>query len=124
MRGNTDSKRLGALVRRHRVSARRSLREVARDAGIDSATMIHLEQGRYSSPSPLTLKGVATALGIPTLELFAAAGYVTPDDLIAMARYVQYRDDPLPGEVAQQLNDLIARSIAERGLEGPEITAA
>lgn len=78
--------RLGDLVTSHRKAQGRSARDVAREAQIDIHTMTKLEKGHYASPSPLTLKGVARALGIPILELFDAAGYVTPFDLIEMAR--------------------------------------
>lgn len=117
MKSASSGEVLGSLVERHRKAARRTKRDVAREAGIDIATYIRLEQGRYASPSPITLKGVARALGIPVLELFAAAEYVTPHDLIEMAEYARTKTDLLPGEAENMLADLIARTIEEHGIE-------
>jgi transcriptional regulator with XRE-family HTH domain len=75
---------LADLVSTQRKAQGRSARNVAREAGIDINTMVQLEKGTYASPSPITLKGVSKALGIPLLELFHAAGYVTPYDLIEL----------------------------------------
>lgn len=117
MKSRKNGEELGAIVERHRKASRRSKRDVAREAGVDIATFIRLEEGRYAAPSPITLKGVARALGIPVLELFAAAEYVTPHDLIDMAEYARIKDDPLPGEAENLLDELIARTIEEHGLE-------
>lgn len=84
---SAENHELGQLVARHRKAQGRSARDVAREAKIDIHTMTKLEQGHYASPSPITLKGVSGALGIPLLQLFQAAGYVTPYDLIDMAQY-------------------------------------
>lgn len=113
----TNSAAVGALVERHRKASRRSKRDVAREAGVDIATFIRLEQGHYATPSPITLRGVAKALGIPVLELFAAAAYVTPDDLTEMAEYTRTTNTSLPGEAENQLDAMIARTIEEHGID-------
>ena len=84
---SAENNRLGNLVARYRKASGRSARDVAREANIDIHTMTKLEQGWYASPSPITLKGVSKALNIPLLELFQAAAYVTPYDLIDMAKH-------------------------------------
>lgn len=113
MTKETNGERLGALVKYHRTTAGRTSREVARAAGVDIATFVRLEKGQYTSPSPITLKGVARALGIPKLELFSAAGYLTPQDLIEMAQYTLDRGDLLPASATGPVNDLLNRTIAE-----------
>lgn len=77
---------LGSIIKSHRMAQGRSARDVAREANIDIHTMTKLEQGAYASPSPMTLRGVAQALGIPVLHLFQAAGYLTPHDLLELSR--------------------------------------
>ena len=120
---------LGRLVAGHRRAADLSQRQLAKAAQIDIHTMSKLERGGYASPSPKTLKGVARALNIPVLDLFRAAGYVTPYDVIDMVHSLR------PSELAQvQIDEssfdeeksrYIERLIEEHGLDyvGPEYEA-
>jgi transcriptional regulator with XRE-family HTH domain len=119
MKEKNTAKRVGDLVTYHRKVAGRSARDVAREAGIDIATMLHLERGTYATPSPITLKGVAAALGIPILELFHAAGYVTPHDIVEMAKAHATRDDLTPNETQLLHNEYVASLIEQYGLDGP-----
>jgi transcriptional regulator with XRE-family HTH domain len=109
-----SGKVLGDVVARHRKAQNRSARDVAREAGIDVATMTRLEKGLYRQPDPLTLKGVSRALSIPILELFQAAGYVTPHDIVDMTNYAFARGVLLDGEAENLRNEYIARLIEER----------
>jgi|SRR5665811_78653 len=108
---------LGALVARHRHSQNRSARAVARDANIDIATMSRLEKGTYTSPSPITLKGLSRALGIPILELFHAAGYLTPYDLFTMVDYVGGQPAMQPASVEDVRSQYLSKLIEDYGLD-------
>lgn len=112
MTTKSPSQELGDLVAKYRKTQGRSAREVARDAGIDIATMTRLEQGHYSSPSPHTLRGLSKALGIPLLELFRVAGYVTPYDLVDMAKYAN-RNGELAYEAVVSQEEYLQRLIDE-----------
>ena len=109
---SAENNELGDLVARYRKASRRSARDVAREANIDIHTMTKLEQGWYASPSPITLKGVSKALGIPLLQLFQAAGYVTPYDLIDMAQHaakIPVFNEEQAAENERYLNELIEK---------------
>ena len=112
MTAKTPSQQLGTLVAKYRKTQGRSAREVAREAGIDIATMTRLEQGHYASPSPHTLRGLSSALGIPLLELFRVAGYVTPYDLVDMAKHAQ-RNGELNYEAVVSQEEYLKRLIDE-----------
>lgn len=108
---------LGELVARHRRSQNRSARSVAREADIDIATMTRLEKGTYTSPSPITLKGLSRALGIPILELFHAAGYITPYDLMKMIDYVAGQPAMQPVSVDDVRSQYLSKLIEDYGLD-------
>lgn len=116
MADKTPSQQLGDLVAKYRKTQGRSAREVARAANIDIATMTRLEQGHYASPSPITLRGLADALGIPLLELFRVAQYVTPYDLIDMAQYAS-RNGELAYEAVVSQEEYLRRLIDEEGFD-------
>lgn len=117
MNRTSKATKLGTLVQRHRRAQGRSARDVARSAGIDIATMTRLEKGVYRAPSPLTLKQLSQELGIPLLELFQAAEYVTPYDLVDMAEYVTNRPDLPPAYTEDLHSQYIAKLIEEHGLD-------
>lgn len=113
---------LGTLVAKHRKAQGSSARDVARRAGIDIHTMTKLEQGFYASPSPITLRGVSTALGIPLLDLFHAAGYVTPYDLVDLVMHPAIEPILEEQEARDARSRYIEQLIDKHGLDytGPE----
>ncbi|SIM79063.1 helix-turn-helix domain-containing protein [Mycobacteroides abscessus] len=115
---------LGDLVSSHRKAQGRSARNVARDAGIDINTMVQLEKGTYASPSPITLKGVSKALGIPLLELFHAAGYVTPYDLVDLVTAPSVESLLAEQDAIEARSRYIAELIEKHGLDYTEPGAA
>lgn len=117
MQQEDEKETLGALVARRRRSQNRSARAVARDAGIDIATMTRLEKGTYTSPSPITLKRLSRALDIPVLELFHAAGYLTPYDLFTMVDYVAGQAAPQPASIDDVRGQYLSRLIEDYDLD-------
>lgn len=61
---------LGAVLRRRREAARRTLTEVAAEAGLSPAHLSEVERGR-KDVSTDRLMAVAHALGIPPADLYA-----------------------------------------------------
>lgn len=119
MNNNSGAKSatVGELVTKHRLAQGRSARNVARDAGIDISTMTKVERGFYASPSPLTLRAISKALSIPLLDLFSAAGYVTPYDLVELVT-TPTADQMLSDQAALDARDrYIAELIDKHGLE-------
>lgn len=113
---------LAQLVVRHRLAADLTQRQAAKAAGVDSHTMNKLERGGYASPSPKTLIGVARALNIPLLEIFRAAGYLTPYDVIDIVRGYEPDAEPAPvlieaSSFDEERNRYIERLIEEHGLD-------
>lgn len=117
---NVKNIELGKLVARHRKAQGRSARDVARHAGIDIHTMSMLERGNYAAPSPLTLKGISKALGIPVLVLFRAAGYLSPYDLIDMVKHYKPEAEFAAVDDIEARNRYIEKLIEEHGLEDVE----
>ncbi|CPR39630.1 putative transcriptional regulator [Mycobacteroides abscessus] len=117
---------LADLVSTHRKAQGRSARSVAQEAGIDIHTMVGLEKGTYASPSPLTLKGVSKALGIPLLELFHAAGYVTPYDLVDLVTAPSVESLLAEQDAIEARSRYIAELIEKHGLDytGPDLIEA
>lgn len=115
---------LGELVAQYRKAQGRSARDVARRAGIDIHTMTKLEQGFYANPSPNTLRGVSTALDIPLLDLFHAAGYVTPYDLLDLVTHPAVEPVLVEREAIEARSRYIEQLIEKHGLDytGPEYT--
>jgi transcriptional regulator with XRE-family HTH domain len=61
---------LASNVRRLRVAGRLSLSELARATGVGKATLSAVESGR-GNPTVETLAALASALGVPVVDLFA-----------------------------------------------------
>ena len=115
---------LGEMVAKHRKAQGSSSRDVARRAGIDIHTMIGLEQGYYANPTPITLRGVSTALNIPILDLFHAAGYVTPYDVLHLVTNPAVEPILEEQDAKEARSRYIEELIDKHGLDytGPEYT--
>lgn len=90
-------------------------RELAAEAGVDSAYISRLEKGFYQSPRPDKLRGIAKALGIPLSDLFAMADYVTYD-LPNFGPYLRAKYGNLPEEAVTALDAYFDRITADHGL--------
>ncbi|WP_082809239.1 helix-turn-helix domain-containing protein [Tsukamurella tyrosinosolvens] len=91
---------LGRTIANRRIATGRSSRSVARESNIDISTYTKIERGIYKSPKPQTLKAIAAALNIPLLELFRAAEYITPYDLVDLV--TAGTTDSLPKEALDE----------------------
>lgn len=116
---------LGELVTRYRRAKDISGRQAAKLAGIDSHTMSMLERGGYAAPRPKTLRRIARTLDIPILDVFYAAGYLAPEDLVDMVRDFNpdlARSKFEPMQIDEAKNRYIETQIEKFGLDyvGPE----
>jgi transcriptional regulator with XRE-family HTH domain len=88
-------KALGKLIARERGRQGLSLETLANAAGSTRATILRLERGEFGRPDPKKLKRIAHALGLDAGDLFALAGYASPDGLPGFGPYLEakYGDD-------------------------------
>jgi transcriptional regulator with XRE-family HTH domain len=91
-----------------------SMRELARKAGIDSAGLTRLEQGKFA-PRPETLTLLAAALEVPVTDLFARAGYITATEMPSISTYLHLCYGQLPEEAVTSVNKYISRLVEEHG---------
>jgi transcriptional regulator with XRE-family HTH domain len=95
----------GTRLRRLRMEADIGLRELARRIGSSPGYLSDVEGGRVPPPSEALIIGMASALGVPSAHLLAAAKKVDPDvasyvaeqpgaaDFLRMARNRRYSAD-------------------------------
>ncbi len=112
-----QASQFGAYIKYHRLEKKMSGRELAREAGIDSATVVRLERGHYRTPRPETLKGIAHALGLPLTDVFTMADYVSAYDLPSLTPYLRAKYGELPEDAVQAVNRYVERIAVEHGLD-------
>jgi len=95
-----------------------SLRELATRAGIPKSTVIRLWDDQVASPKPNVLEALATALSVEVSDLYAAAGYTSPDGLPSFNPYLRRKYGDLPEEAKQELETSFARIAKKYGYDG------
>lgn len=113
----TKNSELGTLVAKYRKAQGRTSRDVAREAKLDIHTVTMLERGGYASPSPHTLRAVSKALSIPLVELFQAAGYLSPYDLVEMLHSPVVEPILAEQDALEERSRYIAELIEKHGLD-------
>ena len=108
---------LGETIRRSRLAAGLSMAELARRTGTDRSTILRIETGELSEPSPRRLQRIASALGDEAEDYFALAGYATTSGMPTLGAYLRTKYDATP-EMAAEVEDyfryLQSRTEAER----------
>lgn len=100
----SKAKQLGRFVQRHRREVGVSLREAAKQMGLDYTWLYRLEKGEIESPAPDKLVRVARVLKVDTEDLFALVGYMSPDQLPDFVPYLRAKFD---------LNEAAVRELSE-----------
>jgi transcriptional regulator with XRE-family HTH domain len=98
-----QAKSLGQLLRRRRQQMRLSKRRLAALSGMGDSTIVRLEQGRFTAPSPAKLSRLAGALRLPIADLFALAGYLVPEELPSFGTYLKAKYPELSAKTQNQL---------------------
>jgi len=116
-----QAERLGKFLRRSRQTAGLSARQLAEHTDISDATVIRIENGQYRSPEAESLAQMAHALDIPVHDVFERAGFMTSDDLPAIAPYLRTKYD-LPPEAMEQIERFATRVAKQHGVDmnGPK----
>ncbi len=112
--------KLAQLLRTTREQQGLSVRGLAQRAGVDAATVLHLEQGRIAQPKPDKLRAVGHALGIPTADLYAAAGWLPSTELPTFRPYLRSKYRALPEEAVAEIEAVFERLARDYGLHGPQ----
>jgi len=69
----------GELIRQQRVARDLTLLDVATEIGISIGYLSRIERNRENVPNDELIRGVATKIGLPHDEAFAAARRLPPD---------------------------------------------
>ena len=110
---NTVNNNLGKIIKQQRVLAQMTLRELATRSGVSASHLGRVEMGERF-PSAHILQKVAGPLGFEEGELFALAGYLSPQLLTAaetMAENNIKQLDPIAANMLRQEPIEIQRSV-------------
>jgi transcriptional regulator with XRE-family HTH domain len=108
-----QAKRFGAWLRQRRHEAGISSTRLAKEIGTTDGTIVRIEQGLISEPSPTKLSRIAQALGLSVADVYAMVGYDAPDELPSFQPYLRRRYRDLPAGAVDDL-DRAFRDIVKR----------
>lgn len=96
---------LGSFLKVKRENAGLSVRALAARTGVSRQELARIEDGASQNPSPRLLKRIATkgGLSITTIDFFAAAGYLAPNDLPDLRAYLCAKYPYLPDAAVRDL---------------------
>lgn len=108
-----EAKRFGMILRKRREALGLTVRQVSNASNVPHTTVARIERGEFSAPRPDKLARVAAALELSPVELFAQAGYFSPDALPDFATYLSAKYPDLSAlavaKLQQQLEELTGR---------------
>jgi transcriptional regulator with XRE-family HTH domain len=105
---DNNSQNLGRIIKQQRLISGLTLRELAASSGVSSSHIGRVERGERF-PSAHVLRRIARHLGFEESELFALAGYFTPQPPSAAERQA--------ADSFSQLDPLVARALAQEPVE-------
>ncbi len=115
MQERNEPTQLGAAITARRQALGLSMYELARRSGVHRSRILRIESGEARHPDPRTLSGVAAALGIPSADLFALAGYKSTRELPTFRPYLRTKYGQLPADALRKLERYFERIAAEYG---------
>jgi transcriptional regulator with XRE-family HTH domain len=110
---------LGPKLRAHR--AERSLREVAKQAGVNHGYLSQLERGEVAEPAPAILQRLATGYGLPFPVLMRWAGYIESGISANQERALSYLGEDVSDEELRLIRaflDALRASASFNSLDG------
>jgi transcriptional regulator with XRE-family HTH domain len=114
-----QAKAIGAIFSVQRKKLGLSMRTLATRSGVNQATIVRLEHGDIRSPQPDTYVDLARALGIPTSDLFAAAGWIPAEELPGFKPYLRVKYRYLDEQAIEDFERYADRLSARHGGHGP-----
>ena len=113
---------LPELIRLARQARNLSTHQAAALADINQSTLVRIESGVHSTPTPAALDGLAQALDLDVADLYALAGYTRPSELPAFTPYLRSKFAGLPEEARSELEQSFRRIADKYGYDadGPQ----
>ena len=108
-----NNKTLGRIIKQQRVLAQMTLRELATRSGVSASHLGRVEMGERF-PSAHVLQRIAGPLGFDESELFALAGYLSPQPLTTAETTAENNIkqlDPIAANMLRQEPIEIQRSV-------------
>ncbi|MCW2538727.1 MAG: putative transcriptional regulator [Frankiales bacterium] len=110
---------IGAIFSAQRKTLGLTTRTLSLRSGVNQATIVRLEHGEIRSPQPDTYVDLARALGIPTSDLFASAGWIPAEELPAFKPYLRAKYRDLDEQAIADLERYADQLSARHGGHGP-----
>jgi len=105
---NNSNQNLGRIIKQQRIMSGLTLRELAASSGVSSSHLGRVERGERF-PSAHVLRRIARHLSFEESELFALAGYFSPQPPTAAESTVE--------NSVIQLDPIVARALAQEPIE-------
>ena len=109
---DNNNKNLGRVIKKQRIAAELTLRELSAGSGVSSSHLGRIERGERF-PSAYILRKIAQHLGFGEDELFTLAGYLSPQPSSVAEGHATY--------IGQGLDPYVARVLIQ---EPPEVQHA
>ena len=108
MTQHNNSKNLGTIIKRQRIAIPLTLRELSARSDVSSSHLGRVERGERF-PSAHILQRIAKPLGFEESELFALAGYLSPQPATVSETIVEHD--------VRRLDPIVARILAQEPIE-------
>jgi len=108
MEMTTVNNNLGRIIKQQRILAQMTLRELATRSGVSASHLGRVEMGERF-PSAHVLQRITGPLGFDESELFALAGYLSPQSLTAA--------ETMAGNNIKQLDPIAASMLRQEPIE-------
>lgn len=112
----SQTKKLGALIRKAREDKGLGIRAVADALKINFSSISYLESGQVQRPAAKTLQGLSRLLEIPLEDLYSLAGYNRAEGLPELPVYLRSKYGLTAAEAAEIEEQF--RKVAERKKKG------
>ena len=110
-----NSQDLGRIIKQQRIFTGLTLRELSTKSGVSSSHLSRIEKGERF-PSGHILQRIAEPLGFKESELFASAGYLSPQP--------STMTEVIAENHVKQLDHIVARILAQESVEVQRIVVA
>ncbi len=109
---------LGQLIYDAREAKGWSSRALAERIGVHHSYMARLQLGEYGRPAPEILVSISRELGLKLADLYALAGYSSPDELPDLEGFLQVKYRGLPSKDVEALRGHLDYLANKAGIAG------
>ena len=115
MTTDNNSENLGKIIKQQRIAVQLTLRELSVRSGVSASHLGRIERGERF-PSAHILRRITRPLVFEENELFALAGYLSPQS--------STEAEPKTGNNLRQLDPIVARILAQEPVEAQRAVIA